>query len=174
MPFDFDAAKDLLVTGTDIVVQAQPPETVAGFARLTDLDGRPAMIVKISQARPVHHQGLTVVRYVIAFLGSTALAIMGIVILLMDRSMLRPLNRLAGAVGRAGLTGRLDLPAIAARKDEIGDLGAAIEGFLAEIRGQRQDLEDANQRLEADIARRRKTEAALARNTMMKHNSRSI
>lgn len=162
LPADFDAVKKLLVTGTDSVVQAQGPDMVAGFGLLDDLDGRPAMIAKVRLPRPVYHQGRLTLRYFVAFFGSTALAIIGIVILFLDQSVLRPLNRLAGAVGRAGSTGRLDLPATADRKDEIGELGAAIEGLLSEIKAQRQDLEAANRRLETDIVQRRQAEAALA------------
>ena len=162
LPLDFDAAKNLLITETDIVVKTQEPDTVNGYALLQDIDGRPAMIVKISQGRPLYRQGLTVVRCFIGFFGVTALAIMVIVILFLDRSILRPLNRMAHAVSSTDVASCMEQSEITGRKDEIGALGSAIDSFLAEIREQRQKLEVVNQRLKDDIEQRRQAEAALA------------
>ncbi|MEM6627904.1 MAG: stimulus-sensing domain-containing protein [Pseudomonadota bacterium] len=62
----------------------------------------------------------------------------------------RPLRRLSIAADRVrtGAAERFDLPALTNRKDEIGDLAAALEGMTAAL----SDRVEANERFAADVA----------------------
>lgn len=160
---DREAATALLKAPASVFIQPQGPDAVAGFALQPDINGQPALILKVRMPRHIYHQGLAALRYYIVFLVATALPVLTLLFFFMEKAVLRPINRLSSAVGKAGDDGgRLDAPGIAVRKDEIGGLAGAIDGFLKKIIEQKQALESANARLEDDIERRKQVEEDLA------------
>jgi signal transduction histidine kinase/CheY-like chemotaxis protein len=92
----------------------------------------------------------------LALFGVFALALMGLVVVLVARRVTEPVNRLRAAAGELE-AGRHDpalLARVAARPDELGDLARTFEAMAREIRAREQRLAEWNQNLERTVAER--------------------
>jgi signal transduction histidine kinase len=79
---------------------------------------------------------------------------------LIARSLSRPLNELAGAMGVVG-AGHLDHPVTASSRDEIGELARTFGRMTENLRQSRADLIRLNAELETKIAQLEQTQAQL-------------
>ena len=92
----------------------------------------------------------------LALFGVAALALMGLVVVLVARRVTEPVNRLREAAGELE-AGRHDpalLARVAGRPDELGDLGRTFEAMARQIRAREQRLAEWNQNLERTVAER--------------------
>ncbi len=128
---------------------AGPSETVAMDDTTTrvsrvfdDIYGNPILTLRVDVPRTITKGARTTVAYSMAFTVGAAVAVLLILMMLLDRTVLTPLARVtrhAVAIGAGDdLTPRLNLD----RKDEIGSLAAEIDRMVAQIAESRRQLVD--------------------------------
>lgn len=104
---------------------------------LADLHGRPVVRIEVTEPRRIVARGNAAMRTAMTSTAWLALAIMALLLLVLNRMVVRPLHQLTTHAARVGhdddLSARLDLR----RRDEIGALGGAFDRMtdrLAEAR----------------------------------------
>ena len=141
-----------IVTGDDDPEGRGPPSVTVDRDRLkvervlNDIAGKPVLVLETSYARSISAAGNTMVNYVLALMGGV-LGITGLAILLMlNRTVLKPVARLMDRVLEArGVTGRPRKTAAEpgtrdGDADEIVILGAEFERTLAQLEETRNRL----------------------------------
>ena len=154
------ATGDLLPPGTDPQVLVEGIDRMAGVFALAGLDRRPAFEVRAVAARPLRAAAMrTVWNLVLALLAVVLLAVTATALLL-DRAIVRPVKRLNDEVSRIGRQQDFSGRVSAASRDELAELGTAINDALGSLEGARRALDEARLDLErrvdertADLAR---------------------
>ena len=122
------------------------PDLVVGRDELTtstvlaDLYGRPVVRVEVSEPRHITARGNAAMRTATTSTAWLALAIMALLLLALNRMVVRPLHLLTAHAARVGqnddLHARLDLR----RRDEIGALGGAFDRMTDRLADARRAL----------------------------------
>ena len=107
---------------------------IEGYASLEDLNGSPAVVLRVDMARDVFAQGQQTIGILLGLLAIMALVIVVIVFMLIDRMVVRGLGSLTGVVDRLA---RGDVTVIVPetnRRDEIGAVAHAFERMVDYLR----------------------------------------
>jgi len=116
--------------------------TTQVFRAFADIYGQPIMTLRVDIPRTITEHARTTVADAMAFTVGAAVAVLLILMVLLDRTVLAPLARVtrhAVAIGAGNdLTSRLSLE----RKDEIGSLAAEIDRMVAQLAESRRQLVD--------------------------------
>ena len=86
LPPDFQAVRDSL--GDSIIVRPLSKQIIAGYTLISDIYGKPAVILRVEIPREIYHQGQNSLRYLIASLLIAGLVFGGIILLLLQRLVL--------------------------------------------------------------------------------------
>ncbi len=114
--------------------------TVESFALFSDMAGRDAFVIRVSQERAIYQEGLkTFIFLNFAALGIGAVISL-IIVIFVSQNLLVPLDRLSRAVSSLE-PGREDRGVgFTGRRDELGILARAINGMLVQIAENRRKL----------------------------------
>ncbi len=116
--------------------------TTQVFRAFADIYGQPIMTLRVDIPRTITEHARSTVADAMAFTVGAAVAVLLILMVLLDRTVLTPLARVtrhAVAIGAGNdLTSRLNLE----RKDEIGSLAAEIDRMVAQLAESRRQLVD--------------------------------
>ena len=133
-PADVKAVESSLTAASPVASVPLTDQKVEGYALMTDLDGKPALILRVDLPRSIYAQGQQTLGMILLFLPILGLMIVLVVFLLVDRLVVRGLGKLT-SVADGVATG--DVTVIvpgAARQDEIGDLARAFERTVDYLR----------------------------------------
>jgi sensor domain CHASE-containing protein len=107
-----------------------------------DVYGRPVMTLRVEVARKITARGLRAVTYASAYVIVAAIAVLILLVVGLNRVILRPLSRVtrhAVAIGEGtDLTARLNLPG----HDEVAQLAREFDRMVARVAESRQQLVD--------------------------------
>jgi sensor domain CHASE-containing protein len=145
-----EPAAEIAANDEDLKGREPPTVTVEGgqlrvWSVLKDVAGNPVLVLETTYARSISAAGNSMVNYVLALMGGV-LAITGLAILVMlNRTVLKPVARLMDRVLEArGITERPQVPtesnAIDGAPDEIAILCAEFERTLAQLEETRNHL----------------------------------
>lgn len=98
IPLDFERAQGSLTPSNPIVVNPLSKKTIAGYTMLKDIYNRPCMMVSAQMPRDIYRQGMSVVGYLTLGLVVAGLCFACVMVIFMDRLVLRRLaiaNRFA-------------------------------------------------------------------------------
>lgn len=122
----------LVLSSQPVAVQTVDRETVAGYAVLNDIYGKPAMLARVQTPRDMFKHGMSLVYYAGFFVIIEGL-LMGLLILyLMERLVLSRLLRLSKEIKHIGKTG-LGIKVTQDSQDELGQLAGAIDNMLVDL-----------------------------------------
>lgn len=85
LPPDFQVACNLLSDSNPILVRPLSDQTIAGYAMIQDIYGKPALILRVDVPRAIYHQGQNSLYYLLAALLIVGLAFAGVTLPLLDR-----------------------------------------------------------------------------------------
>ncbi len=123
----------------NIAIKGDTTEVIRVF---TDVDGVPAMALRVEVPRTISDGARTTVNYVLAFTVGAAVVVLLILLVSLDRTVLAPLARVTRQAVRIGagddLTARLNLE----RRDEIGALATEFDRMVAKVAESRRQLVD--------------------------------
>ena len=146
IPPDFQPALSSL-KGDSIFVQPLDGDSIAGYALLYDVHGQPALILRTDMPREIYQQGTHYTLYLIAAISGLGLTFGLVVVLLLERFVLRRLASLRAAVRKIGASGDLTVRVPVAGNDELSDLGAAINTTLNALERSQAERERAQEEL---------------------------
>lgn len=146
IPPDFDAARSSLADGAQTFVQPLSDTSVAGYAKLDDIYGNPALVLRVDISREIHQQGLATSRHF--FLSVLALGVVFfLAFLLLERLILSRVSNLNKTIGRIGRSGDIIKQRIFIKgHDELANLGAAINQMLGALNASQVRLRRSEQR----------------------------
>ncbi len=116
------------------------------FQLLSDLDGQPAYILRVTLSRTVARNSQLVLNFLLITLTASVFLFGVIAILSVDRLVLAPLQRLGRQVAQIGRRGDLSERVSIAGRDELGRLGADINQMLADLQQSQRSRQESEQR----------------------------
>ncbi|MGQ9628041.1 MAG: CHASE4 domain-containing protein, partial [Anaerolineae bacterium] len=141
MPPDFQAAKASLSEETPIFVQPLNAETIAGYALLKDVYGKPALLLRADMPRDIYGQGQATTSYFLLSQLLVGLAFGATTLVLLERQVLSRLLSLSRSIRKIGASGNLSARVPAAGKDELGSLAGGINRMLEALEGAQRELQ---------------------------------
>jgi sensor domain CHASE-containing protein len=114
-----------------VVVQPASERIMAGYTSITDVYGQPAMVICADLPRDIHQQAAATLNWILLALIGVGVAFCGIIVLLLERVVLRRLSRLSATV--SGITDSFDFSRRIeiSGDDEISRLGRSVNGLVA-------------------------------------------
>jgi len=129
MPLDFQAVRSSLLEEA-LIVRPLSAQTIAGYALLKDIYGKPALVLRVDMPREIYEQGQASMRYFILSLLAVGLVFGMVTLLLLERQVLSRLTRLSKSVSSIGASGDLSARVAMAGTDELSSLADEINGML--------------------------------------------
>ncbi|HEY9749271.1 MAG TPA: adenylate/guanylate cyclase domain-containing protein [Allocoleopsis sp.] len=145
LPADLATARTNLIApnlsekGDRVFVQPLNREAIAGYTVVNDLNGKPAVLLRVELPRRIYQQGQASQRYLLI-----ALLVIGLgfgigTLLLLERMVLRRLAHLMTEVSKISSSGDFSLRVGSFGADELASLGSAINQMLEALsKSQRQ------------------------------------
>jgi PAS domain S-box-containing protein len=143
LPPDFEAARSHLDGSRQAVVQPLSGETIAGYTVLNSLEGKPVLLLRVDLPRSTYAEGLRSIRYSLASLVVAGLIFGSLVLLLLERTVLAPLDALNKSVRRIGAKGDLAERVPVEGNDELAALAGSINRTLDDLEQARRKQEEA-------------------------------
>jgi len=161
LPADFQTACSQTGQGISTPVFPLNPESVAAYSVQNDLEGKPAFILKVEETRSIYHLGQKTIFYHIVFLIVIGVICILILSLFLNRLVLSPLKKLNTEVSSVRFGTEKTQFVSVSRKDEFGELAAAVNRMLGQLAESASDLQKRNSELEREIRERQTAESAL-------------
>ncbi|MEW6727152.1 MAG: HD domain-containing phosphohydrolase [Bacillota bacterium] len=148
VPADFVKARTRLTGDAPVFVSVLDDRSVAGYALVKDIYGKPALIMRVHMPRDIYRQGQATVGLLVLSLLAVGLVFSGVMMILLDRAVLSRVARLSRDVGEITAAGDSSLRlAAAAGQDELSGLAREINGMLKALDASRQEIKERESRL---------------------------
>jgi two-component sensor histidine kinase/sensor domain CHASE-containing protein len=115
------------------IIKPMNNEIIAGYARLDDIEGNPAIVLKAEMPRGIHMQGENTMRYLVLSIIGAGLVFGLVTLLLLEKNVLSRLAFLSSNVSAIGASGNHSLRVSMPGKDELSNLANVINGMLEEL-----------------------------------------
>ena len=115
-------------------------DTLSGFTLLRDLQDAPALLAGVTLPRTIYHQGLREMRYFLCSLAAIGLSFALLMLLLLERSVIRRLTRLNREIDAIRRRDDLSLRVGVGGRDEVSDLECEINSMLQSLEESRRTL----------------------------------
>ena len=146
-PSELEAVRESLRSDRSAVVRALDERTFAGYGRIDDVYGRPALLYRVVKPRGTHaYAQATQHSILLAIVAGAALIAAGALFLL-DRAVARPLATLAREVQDIESGGDLARRVAVGGADELVRLSGGLNRMLETLGRNRTDLESLSQNL---------------------------
>lgn len=132
-PPDFQTAHTSLSDERSIFIQPLDRDTIAGYALINDLYGKPAFVLRVDMPRDIYAQGATTVRYFIFYYMLIGLVAGMVAVVFLDRSILSRLSRLSHNVSSIGANRDTSARVSVAGNDELSKVGNSINEMLTNL-----------------------------------------
>ncbi|MDX1990899.1 MAG: CHASE4 domain-containing protein [bacterium] len=158
LPGDFLLALEQMPTPESRVVRVLNQDTIAAYAALPDINGEPAALLRVDIPRDIYHEGQRTILYLLASLMVAGLVFGGVVMVLLEGSVISRVTRLNGDVARIGLSADSAEHVQVDGEDEIAGLSKRINAMVDALRLARhqseQNLKTRNDELEQRVQQR--------------------
>jgi signal transduction histidine kinase len=161
MPTGVREAYSSLSAQTPVVGRALDKDTIAGYTLLTDIDGKPSLVLSVSMPRDIYRQGQATVLYLILLIVAVGLIFAMVTMLLLENQVLSRLARLSNNVSSIATSADLAARVSATGTDEVANLAAEINLMLAKLEWSEEELrktyekeKELRQELQTEIQRR--------------------
>ena len=148
-PPDVRRASTELDAQTPVVIEALNSEELGGYALLEDVQGNPALIVRILMPRDVFAQGTTTAWYLLGALAMTGTIFVIAMVLLLEGAVVSRLRQLSREVSSVAAQNDPTARVSPRGKDEVADLGDSINSLLENIERSTEERDRAQQQLMA-------------------------
>ncbi len=133
LPRDFQQARSAFAAGDRIVVHPLDEDRIAGFALIRDMFQQPCLILKVECDRGIYRHGLASLRYFMFALLFAGFVFGAGSLLLLEKSILARLGRLAKSVGRIGAVSDFSIRVPVEGRDEIAELATTVNETLENL-----------------------------------------
>jgi signal transduction histidine kinase/sensor domain CHASE-containing protein/CheY-like chemotaxis protein len=133
VPPEVAAAWKALAGGTPAVVRPLNATSIAGYTRLADIYGRPALLLRVDEPRVIHAQGQAFARYLVWALLAVVIGGGVVSAVLLERLVLSRVAQLGAAIHDIGARGDLSARVALPGGDELSGLAGAVNGMLVSL-----------------------------------------
>ncbi|NJR64786.1 MAG: HAMP domain-containing protein [Leptolyngbyaceae cyanobacterium CRU_2_3] len=142
-PPDFQAMRSQLSPQQPIVPQPLNEETIAGYTLIPDIYSQPSLMLRVNSSRTVYQQGQTATCYLAWSIFAADIGFGIITIIWLERIVLSRLARLSREVGQIDIQEGLAARVLISGRDELAELGAAINEMLTALQEYERDQKKA-------------------------------
>jgi PAS domain S-box-containing protein len=132
-----------LLGGDRVHVETLDDQTIAGYTLLKDVRGRPALVLRIDVPRNLYQRGLASMSVLLWSVPLIALVFGGLVLILVERQVLRRLAALGEQVAHMGRTGTTASPIVMEGSDELAGLARTLNESLAAVDATQRQVRDS-------------------------------
>lgn len=129
-PPDFQTVRSSFSEEAPVTVMALSAESIAGYAILQDIYGKPSLILRAVMPRGIYQQGQTTTYYFMVSLLVVGLVFGGVTLLVLERQVLNRVGRLGASVNSVRASGDLSARVSYTGEDELSSLGIEINRML--------------------------------------------
>ena len=140
MPEDFLRARGAMNQGATSI-QPLDTNTIAGYQRLDDVYGKPALLLRMELPRGIYQQGQASLLHFLILLLAAGLVFAAVALLVLERTVLSRLFTLTKGVAEIGASGDLSARVALTGRDELSSLGDTINRMLAGLESAQGKLE---------------------------------
>jgi PAS domain S-box-containing protein len=133
LPADFQTAQSSLTEETPIFTRPLSKDSIGGYGLLSDIDGNPALILRVDLPRDIHEQGQQTVLYVVISLVVVGMVFGVVILLLLDRAVLSKFFRLGVGLRKIREMGDVSQRLPITGRDELSNLATDINSMLASL-----------------------------------------
>ena len=138
-PSDFEDAKKSLGMGQSTLIRPLSADSIGAYHLLQDIYGKPALILNVTLPREIYHQGhASLLQLALSLLGS-GFVFGAVTLVLFEKMLLSRVIGLSASVkdigARGDLSARVSLPG----RDELSNLGGAINHMLEALEKSQED-----------------------------------
>ncbi len=155
MPPDFadvlPALNETSGQGTPIEVRVTGSDTIAGYALLNDVYGKPALGLKAEMSRDVYMRGQQTVNYYMIALFGVGIVFGLVMLLLLKKTVLSRLARLENAAGSIAASGDMSARMAVSGSDELSRLAISMNNMLAALQSSHEEVKEGEERYRAVI-----------------------
>ncbi|MBL7125830.1 MAG: PAS domain S-box protein [Dehalococcoidales bacterium] len=145
LPPDFSIARSSISTASPVFVQPLSEQSIAGYTFINNIDGHPALILRVDAPRDIYNQGQSAISYLILSIVGVSLAFGLVTILLLEKQVLSRLSYLSRSVSDIGTGGKLTARVSVPGSDELAKLGATINGMLGALEQSETELRESEE-----------------------------
>ncbi|HEY9640551.1 MAG TPA: CHASE4 domain-containing protein, partial [Coleofasciculaceae cyanobacterium] len=143
LPADFQAMRSQLSAQLPITAQPLGEDVIAGYALVPDIYGNPSLILRANATRTVYQQGQTAVRYLAWSILAADIGFGIITVIWLEKIVLSRLTRLSTEVSQIDIQDGLSARVSTSGRDELAELGLAINEMLKTLQEYESDREKA-------------------------------
>ncbi len=133
LPKDYRDAANELPDSNSTRVKPLGVDFVAAYRELRDVDGRPAIILRVRMQRVIYQQGQTTLLQFLLLLLAAGLTFGAVTLYLLERTVLSRVTNMSESVTSIGTSGDLSARLTVPGNDELAFLGSAINGMLEDL-----------------------------------------
>jgi PAS domain S-box-containing protein len=136
-----------------VQVAVQGKDSVAAYEEMTDIDGQPAFVLRVSIPRDIYQQGRTTLLQFLLLLLAAGFAFGAVTLYLLERTVLSRVANLGERITQIGASGDLSARLDVSGHDELAFLGMAINGMLEDLERAQAERHEGRARLGMMIER---------------------
>jgi len=133
LPADFQIARSSLSEETTVFTRPLSKGSIGGYGLLNDIDGNPALILRVDLPRDIHQQGQQTVLYVVISLVVVGVVFGVVILLLLDKAVLSRFFRLGVGLRKIREMGDVSQRLPITGRDELSNLATDINSMLASL-----------------------------------------
>ena len=147
IPYEDKQVLTALSTQTPMQVRPKNDHTILGYTLLLDVQGHPALLIKVTLPRHIHQQGLASTHSLVRLIFFAALVFGGITLLCIEFSVLFRLTKLTRQVEQIGEEGTTTKCVVLPGQDELASLAVRINGMLLKVERTTHTLRESQEAL---------------------------
>ncbi len=147
LPQDFQVARAALSVRRPVLVHVADSDIVHGYTLLPDLQGNPALLLRVKVPRDIYKHGLLSANSLIAAVVIVGLVFGLLTLLLIERTVLVRVTRLSAGVRAVTTSGDFSRRLTMKGKDELATLSATVNELLDAVERSRQALQESQRSL---------------------------
>lgn len=155
-PQDVGLALNMMTPQTPMFIDMIDANTIAGYAMIEDLYGKPCVVARVERPRSISQQGRLSLRYFLGSLFLVSLVLGAIILFQLERVVLSRLGRLEHGLRLIRSGADLSRRVEAAGSDELARLGMTVNDTLSALERSQQELRKHRDHLEILVAERTK------------------
>jgi PAS domain S-box-containing protein len=126
-------------------------DSIGGYRIIDDVFGKPALILRVEQPRPIYQKGKETIAYIILSTLCVGVIIAALAMVLLSKIVLSRLSSLDMSVNRISSSDDLSARVPVAGKDELSNLSRAVNRMLASLELSRHRLHESESRYHAVV-----------------------